>query len=181
MIRELIDRSSVDVQERLEELLERVGWHLVAGEPAPSTLRLDAPVEGLPEVARKAVAKSIRRFRDRDFDGAITSIVGLVDTLTEAIYDDHNLAGHKRASYQQRAITAYKQLETSFRARLCGMPPLEADLAWAGRHRAVNGAADLLGTFRRNFADAHGASSADPVLVQDALESALFLVNCLRD
>ena len=181
LIHELLERSTTETRERLEELLERVGWHVVAGEPAPLTLRLDASVEVPPEVVTKAIAKSIRRFRDRDFDGAITSIVGVIDTLTEDIYDRAGLAGHKKTSYQQRAITAHKQLESAFRGRLVGMSLPEAELTWAGRQRSVNGAADVLGAYRRNFADAHGSGSANPKLVQDALESALFLVNCLTD
>ena len=179
VITELVDRLDDEHTERLEVLLERVGWHLVAGEPAPLSLRLDTPVESLPEIAVKAISKATRRFRDGDFDGAMTSIAGTIDSLTEEIYNSAGITNHKSSSYQQRAIKAHRELESNFRARLAGMSTNEADLVWKGRERAVNGAADVLGAFRRNYSDAHGAGSADPRLVQDALQAATFLITCL--
>jgi hypothetical protein len=176
MVSELLRRSSAENRERLEELLERVGWHLVAGEPVPLDLRLDLPLDTMADPVRDAVVKAIRRYRDRDFDGAMTSIVGIIDTITESIYSANGLPGHATSSYQQRAITARRTLEPRFRASLAGMDASEADLAWKGQQRAVNGSADVLGAFRRNYSDVHGASSADPGLVQTALHSALFLV-----
>lgn len=180
LIAELVARTEDDGIERLEELLERAGWHLVGGEPAPLTLNAPPPVAPLPPAVREAIGKSARRYRDGDFDGAITSIVGVVDIMTEEIYTASGLPDHKRVSYHQRAVTAHKQLESAFRTRLSGMPPKEQDLSWEGQKRAVNGAAELLAAFRRNYSDAHGASTADPRLVQDALQAALFLAACLQ-
>lgn len=179
MIAELLRRSAETTRERLEALLERVGWRLVAGEPAPIDLRLDFAAEALPAPVRAGVAKAIRRYRDGDFDGAMTSVVGVIDTLTETIYSDHNIPGHKRAPYHERAVTAHKALESQFRSGLQGMGALEADVAWKGQQRAVNGAADLLGAFRRCYSDAHGVGSADAALVQLAMQAALFLVYSL--
>jgi hypothetical protein len=181
MVAELLRRSSDQTRDRLEELLERVGWHLVAGEPVPLDLRLDVPLDSLPDSTRTSVGKAIRRFRDRDFDGAMTSVVGTIDTITEEIYIENGLLDHKRASYQQRAIIAHRTREAAFRARLRDMDATEADLAWKGHHRAVNGAADVLGAFRRNYSDAHGSGAADPGLVQTALHAALFLIYSLTE
>lgn len=179
MVTELLRRSSN--RERLEELLERVGWHLVGDEPVPLDLRLDLPPDTLPDPVREAFVKAVRRYRDGDFDGAMTSVVGVIDTITETIYDENGLPNHKQASYQQRAVTAHKTLESRFRTSLVGMSPAEADRSWSGQHRAVNGAADVLGAFRRNYSDAHGAGSGDPGLVQMALHSALFVVYSLTN
>lgn len=181
LIAELVARSGDDGIERLEELLERAGWHLVGGEPAPLTLNAPPPVVPLPKAVQEAIGKSVRRFRDGDFDGAMTSIVGLVDTMTGDIYTASGLPDHKRTSYHQRAVTAHKELETAFRSQLGSMSTAEQDLSWEGQKRAVNGTAELLAAFRRNYSDAHGASAADPKLVQDALQAALFLVACLQD
>jgi hypothetical protein len=179
MVAELLRRSSETTRERLEELLERVGWRVVTGEPVPLDLRVDFAPEALPEAVRVGVAKAIRRYRDGDFDGAMTFVVGVIDTLTETIYTDHSIPGHKQASYQQRAVTAHKALEAQFRARLLGMGAGETDLAWKGQHRAVNGAADLLSAFRRTYSDAHGVALADAGLVQIAMQAALFLIYSL--
>lgn len=179
MISELLHRMSSDRLDRFEELLEGVGWHLIAGEPVPLNLQLDVPIETLPEVARAAIAKSVRRYRDRDFDGSITAIVGVIDIITERIYKTAGLGDHRKVPYHQRVIAAHKELESVFRARLVGMSPTEADLTWRGQERVVNGAADVLGAFRRNFSDAHGTGTASPELVQTALQSALYLINCL--
>jgi hypothetical protein len=143
MVSELIRRSSDESRGRLEELLERVGWHLVADEPVPTGLRLDVPLETLPDPVRDAVVKAVRRYRDRDFDGAMTSVVGIIDTLTEAIYTANGLPDHKKSSYQQRAIAAHKTLEAAFRARLRVEGP--ASSGQRCRRRAWRLPSELLG------------------------------------
>jgi hypothetical protein len=181
VVAELVARSGPEEVARLEELLERVGWHLVGDEPAPLTLSVPPIAAPLPRAVREAIGKSVRRYRDGDFDGAMTSIVGVVDTLTEDIYTAAGLPDHKKVPFHTRAVTAHKELEAAFRSRLGSMSVAEADRSWEGQKRAVNGAAELLAAFRRNYSDAHGASTADPRLVQDALQAALFLVPCLQD
>ena len=57
----------------------------------------------------------------------------------------------------------------------------EAERTWKGEERAVNGAAGVLGAFRRNYADVHGVKNADPELVKAASNSAVFLINSLLD
>ena len=105
VVAELVSRSNDAGKERLDELLERAGWHLVGGEPAPLTLSAPPAAAPLPQTVQRAFGKAVRRFRDGDFDGAMTSIVGVVDTLTEDIYIASGLSDHKRASYHQRAVT----------------------------------------------------------------------------
>ena len=56
----------------------------------------------LPEAIRAGLEKALRRYRDGDMDGAITSICGVVDQLTGTIYARRGLGDHKKAKYQER-------------------------------------------------------------------------------
>lgn len=181
MVGELARRCSGDVRNRLDELLERFGWQLADNEPVPLDLRLDVDPAALPPNLRDALMKAVRRYRDGDLDGSMTSIVGLVDMITEEIYTAEALPGHYNDSYHKRAITAHKTREAAFRSRLGAMDPAEADRTWDGQKRAVNGAADVLAAFRRNYSDAHGPSTANSKLVQAAVHSALLVIYSLLD
>jgi hypothetical protein len=181
MVGELMRRCPPDIRQRMEELLERVGWQLVADDPVPLDLRLDVDPAALPPGLRDALMKGVRRYRDGDLDGAMTSIVGLVDMATEAIYVSEGLIGHYSDSYLTRAVKAHKTREAAFRTSLDAMEPGEATRTWEAQKRAVNGAADVLAAFRRNYSDAHGPSTANAHLVQAAVHSALLVVYSLLE
>lgn len=179
MLAELVQRSGSTVRGRLEDLLERRGWHLVEGQPVPMDFRLDLPPESLSERGRAAIAKAAQRYRDGDFDGAMTTVIGIVDEITGEISASAGIAGYQNASFHNRTMAAHAALESRFRAELQGMSEAEANRAWEGQRRAVNGAAEVLGAYRRAYADAHGPKPADGRVVRRALQSALFVVECL--
>ena len=175
MITELLKRRP-QLAERLEELLERRGWTLFEHEAVPLQLRLDAVPDTLAEPVQAGLTKALRRYRDGDLDGAITAIAGLIDTLTEEIYEAEGLDNHKRTSFQERTILAHRTRQAAFEAALIAMDADERRRTWQAQDRAVNGAADVLGAYRRNYADAHGAKPADDRIVQAALHAAVFLI-----
>jgi hypothetical protein len=178
LISDLLRRSVRD-HDRFVELLERAGWTLLGGEPVPLDLRLDALPTSLPEGLQDGLAKAARRYRDGDLDGAMTTIVGLVDTTTEDIWAAEGLGDHKKASYHQRVVAAYGTREGWFMGSLGGMDASEAARTWDAQRRGVNGASDVLAAYRRNYADVHGPKAADPLLVQSALHAAAYVIYSL--
>ena len=60
-----------------------------------------------------------------------------------------------------------------------GFAEEEAQRVWHNLRGAVNQAAYVLGAFRREISDVHGASSAAPAVVQRALDAAAFIVRSL--
>jgi hypothetical protein len=136
MITEILRRRS-ELAERLEELLARRGWTLLDDEPIPIHLRLDVDPQTLPDVAQEGLAKALRRYRDGDLDGAVTSIAGVIDTLTGEIYEKEGLKDHKRTSYQQRTIAAHRTRQAVFEAALGEMEVDERERLWKAQDRAV--------------------------------------------
>jgi hypothetical protein len=180
LISDLLRRTGAD-DERLVELLERAGWTLIGKEPVPLRLRLDAFPTPLPGSVEDGLAKAARRYRDGDLDGAMTTIVGLVDETTENIWAAHDLGDHKLASYHERVVKAHTTHEAAFRASLTGMDDGEAGRTWDAQKRAVNGAGEVLAAYRRNYADVHGAKPSDAELVEAALHAAALVIFSLSD
>ncbi len=142
--------------------------------------RLTGPRD-LADFARDGLAKCIRRYRDGDFDGAITSVCGVIDQLTESVYDTSSLGDHKKNSYQQRAVRSFFALEDEFRRPFdqTEINTDETNRIWENHRGAVNQSAYVLGAFRREYADVHGVKDAPPELVQRALDCAVFLVRTI--
>lgn len=179
-ISEMLDRDD-SWRGKLEELLSRFGWGLAGTEPHPLHLQVNVEVVRLPDAIQKGLEKGLRRYRDGDFDGAITAICGVVDQLTETLYRDHELGDHRTASYHERISKSYGALQPQFLASLTsgGVPPDRAQLVWHNQSKSVGQAGFVLGSFRQWFADVHGVNDAPRVFVQRALDSAVYIIRCL--
>lgn len=176
-IEEIIHRKE-QVIDDLEIVLNRVGWGVSESGVFPLRLQIDLETRDLADFARDGLAKCIRRYRDGDFDGAITSICGVIDQLTETVYDSHSLAYHKSDSYQQRVVRSFSALEVEFRRPFDGtdISADETNRIWQNHRGAMTQSAYVLGAFRREFADVHGVKDAPAALVQRALDCAVFVV-----
>lgn len=174
-------RRAPDSRQRVEEVLARVGWGLTGADVQPLTLQIDLEATQLPEAAQEAIRNCIRRYRDGDVSGAMTAVCGLVDGITEQVYREHNLGNHRDASYQERISRAVTALEGAFRDPLRGtsLAADEIDRLWQNFRQACNQAGYVLGSFRREFSDAHGPAPAPPSLIQRALDCAVFIVRGL--
>lgn len=178
MVKEITSRFP-DQSEHLGELLERIGWHLVEGEPLPLDLRVHPPLRLMPDHAQTDFQKAIRRYRDGDFTGAITAAAGMVDMITKQLYTDNGIPNFKKTSFHNRVIAAHKTLKPQFEETLKEVDPAVVQAVWSAQMRAVNGAADMVGRYRNEYGDPHGSGRDQPALVPVALNSALFLVNIL--
>jgi len=169
------------VRDQLSGLLERVGWGITDGEPHPLELQVDVEIAALPDEERKLVSKSLARYRQGDFDGAVTAICSVVDSLTERIYQQERLQNHRTDSYQQRVNRAFCSQKQVIVQSLTdgGFSYDESQKTWQNLQGAINQAAYVLGAFRREISDVHGASKASHHVVQRALDAAVFIVRSL--
>lgn len=169
-----------NAHEELETVMSRVGWGVSADGPYPLTLQIDLETADISGETRAGVAKCLARYRDGDFDGAITAICGVVDHLTAQVYNQQGLGDHRSDSYQQRVKRAFGALEGAYRDPLAQKLSVgEAGRLWQNHLSAVNQAGYVLGTFRREYSNAHGVQSAPPQVVQRAIDCAVFIVRSI--
>jgi len=121
----------------------------------------------------------LQRYRDGDYDGAVTAICGVVDGLTEQLYMQYGLGDHRRVPYHERVSRAFGAMAPEYLASLPGLDQETSSQVWRDHRRAVNHAANVLGEFRRQFSDAHGAQRVAPILVQRSIHCAAFIVASL--
>lgn len=100
--------------ENLRTTLGRVGWGVTDNNGVyPLRLQIELETFTLDDRIQEGIAKTLRRYRDGDFDGAVTTICGLVDCITEKVYLQKTLGNHRFDSYQQRVSKTIKALEKS--------------------------------------------------------------------
>lgn len=171
--------------DQMEAILGGVGWGISNGEIHPLAIQIDLDTVPLPEMAREGIQNCLRRYRDGDMSGAVGAICGVVDSLTEEVYQSFpELGDHKAASYQERVNRAIGMNEASFRLSLDGsiLSTDEIDRLWNNFRQACNQAAYVLASFRRNFSDVHGVKDAPVQLVRRAIDCAVFITRgVLRD
>ena len=100
-------RARPDIASDLEQVLNRVGWGISGVEPFPLELQIDIDTSELSESAQQALSTCVRRYRDGDIAGAMTSICGMVDDLTERIYQSIPTWNHRDDSYQERVSKSF--------------------------------------------------------------------------
>jgi hypothetical protein len=181
-IEEMTARNS-EAKEELEKALKRVGWGISGSSAYPLQLQVSVETADLSEESMTGISTALSRYREGDFDGAITAICGAVDSQTETIYAKNNLGDHKAASYQERISKSFSSMEGSFKAALQSPAPTQDDLKliWSNHQKAISCAGYVLGAFRRDYSDVHGAKDAPKQLVQSALDCAVFIIRSLQN
>ncbi len=166
------------IRESLETVLARVGYGLHLKSVFPLNLQLDIEAATLPKRVSSVIAEALRRYRDGRFSGAITSICGAVDQLTEQIFIDKSLGNHKDATYQERISKSFVALEPMYLSQLQhgGIDANEAKLIWENHKKSISQAAYVIGAFRRQYSDAHGLQNAPTAFVQKTLDCAVFIL-----
>lgn len=181
LLRELATKNK-ELKDKIEELLDRFGWGLSNYEPYPLELKIDIEMVELPEKVQDGINKSLRRFRDGDPTGAMSSICGTLDSFTEEIFIENNLEDHKDKSYQERISLSVANFEEKFKRSLeiIGIDSGEIRRLWDNYKKSISQAAYVLGSFRRGFSDVHGEQiKPNNDLLQIAIDCAVYILRCL--
>ena len=170
--------SESQVLEKLEEVLARVGLGLSGRRVFSLSLQLDIEAASLPKAVSIVIAEALRRYRDGRFAGAVTSVCGAVDQITERVFLAKNLGDHKSLAFQEKVSKSFISVEAEYCAPLqqSGVPLNEIKLIWENHKKSVSQAAYVLGAFRRNYSDAHGQQNAPREFVQRSLDCAVFIL-----
>lgn len=166
------------ILENLEAVLARVGYGINGSTVFPLTLQLDIEATSLPKEVSDAISEALRRYRDGRFSGAVTSVCGAVDQITEQVYSNKVLGDHKAASFQERISKSFAASEAEYcnPLQLSGLPENEVRQIWENHKKSVSQSAYVLGAFRRLYSDAHGQQIAPREFVQKSLDCAVFIL-----
>jgi hypothetical protein len=132
----------------------------------------------LPSYVEKGLDKVFERQKNNDFDGAITAICGIFDTLTEKFYQKLALGDHKNTDYQQRINKSFQTFKDSYILHLkkSGLDEQNAAIWWNNYCKSINSAAFILASMRREFSDVHGIECIEQELVQVAMNCATYIL-----
>lgn len=165
--------------EDLQTSLGRVGWGVSLNGVYPLRLQIELETFRSDDRIREGIQKTLHRYRDGDFDGAVTAVCGLVDSITEKAYDIKILGNHRDASYQERVAKSFRALETEFKTPLSSIDEDSKNKMWNNHCGSINQAAFVLGMFRSKYSDVHGVQDAAPQLVQRAIDCAVFIIRSI--
>jgi hypothetical protein len=167
------------ISDEIDTTIARFDWRIQDGIPVPSAPHVDVDNIDLSEEIQASLATCIRRVRDNDFSGAITSICGAVDLVTSTVYEQKGLGNHRDDSYQQRVNRSFSSYEEEFLAGFNEISSFNEDEAmriWSNYRSSINQSAYVLGAFRRTISDAHGIADCPRCFVQKALDCGTFIL-----
>ena len=179
-IKEMI-QVKPELTEIINERIQRFGWYLENGELCSTELRIDEGTTDFKQEIQSSLSNCFRRYRDRDYSGAITCICGAIDSLTEEVYGLKGLGNHRNDSYQKRVNKAFSSFKDEFNSEFNNIETIddtELKQLWDNYKNSVNQAAYVLGLFRRKISDAHGANDCPRGFVQKALDCGTFILRC---
>jgi hypothetical protein len=180
-VQEMLRRNN-RIESSINEVIHRFGWQIKNGTLCTSDLHLDETREDYKQEIQDAISICTQRYRDGDYAGAITSICGAVDLMAEHVYDIKHIGNMHSDTYQQRVNRAFASFEQEYKDEFKGIESIDgAELTriWNNHRSAVNQAAFVLGSFRRNISDAHGPNECPRQFVQKALDCGTFILRSI--
>jgi len=169
--------SKPDYKKDVESIIQTTGWGISeSNEPYPLRLQIRL-LNSESEIVTTGINMSMKRYRDGDYSGAITSICGIIDKLTEAIYAEQELQNHKSDPFQTRVSNSILQYESDYKNFLNANGISDSDekiKVWNNYKKSISNSAYVLGAFRREFSDVHGNIRSDlsANIVMNALDTA---------
>ena len=170
-----------DLGDNVLECAQRFGWTVLDGQLRPSEFQVEEASDDFGEEVRQSLRTAYERYGQNDYPGAMTAVCSALDTLTLCIYKERDLGDAHEASYQERACRSFQAFEEAYRTRLVEAQIDEQKVTriWKNYKGAVNQAAYVLGSFRRNVSDAHGPSQCPPALVRYAIDCGTFIIRSI--
>ncbi len=180
-ISEMVTRNP-NLEEDIGNYLQRIGWGIAAGEIYPLELQIDLELGSFDEESKQKVGQAISRYRNGDLPGAVTSICGIIDRITQKIFDENGIADHAGASFVDKVVKSLATKEADFKTQIGVVITDEGERqrTWQSHKKSITYTANVLGAYRRNASDAYGQlTMTSPQLVQDAIDKSLYILRCL--
>ena len=179
-----ISKREPDLRERMNELLNRVGWALIGEKLIPLELFDPADLSNLPPAAHDDLAKAADRIWS-DPTGAISAACGAVDSVTAEIYEHHALGHPGEAGFQERVTKSLKAVGSldSLKDKLLAMgwTPEKANTFHKNLNGAINQAANVMQTLRSEMGDVHGSKPTLGILAFDSVRWAMIICSLLQE
>jgi hypothetical protein len=188
-----IIKAKPELEQRLTEALNRIGWTIVNGSVISIELLDPADLANIPETSQPDLLKAADRIKG-DPSGVLTSACGAIDRRTSEIFTVHGLGRPEDASFQERvnrALVACGALDRVERQLVAaGMEQEKARIARENLKGAISHAAYVMQSLRSDLSDAHGtrlttaAITSNPALatlVFDSLKWSMVICSLLRD
>lgn len=170
-----------DHSDKVVECIRGFGWTVIDGQLRPPDFQVEGAVVDSSEEVKQSLHTAYARYKQGDYPGAMTAVCSALDTLTLLVYEERGLGDAHKASYQERASRSFSAFEEAYRIRLveAQIDEQEVTRIWNNYKGAVNQAAYVLGSFRRNTSDAHGSSACTPELVRYAIDCGTFIIRSI--
>lgn len=170
-----------DYGDTVAERVQNFGWTVMDGQLQPSDFQVGEAFVDSDEEIRQSLKTAYERYSHSDYPGAMTAVCSALDKLTLHIYEEYCLGNAHQASYQERVGRSFQALEDAYKTRLAEaqIDEQEVKLIWKNYKGAVNQAAYVLGSFRRNASDVHGLSQCSPGLIRYAIDCGTFIIRSI--
>ena len=102
-----------EYRERINEVLNNIGWALVADNLVSIEILDPSDLINLPQATHRDLSKAAERLTS-DMSGAITNACGAVESVCAEVYKKYNLRELEKASFQEKvnkSLEAVKGLE----------------------------------------------------------------------
>ena len=180
LVATLLERKR-HMHDRIAECARRFGWTVDEGQLLPSDFQVEGTSVDFSTKVKELLRTAYNRYGQGDNSGAMTAVCSALDDVTTRMYASFNLGSPHKDSYQQRATRSFSSLEDAYRQRFAEAEIKDKELnqMWQNYRGAVNQAAFVLGSLRRNVSDVHGLSICPPSLVRHAIDCGMFIIRSI--
>lgn len=171
-------QSKPHLHGEIAKCIQQFGWHIEDGQLLPTDFQVEGASVDFSAEVRELLRTAYKRYGQEDYSGAMTAVCSALDQVTGCIYTKFRLGNRNDDSYQQRASRCFSALEKEYRAHYLAASIEESEInrLWQNYKGAINQAAYVLGSLRRNASDVHGFSNCPPPLVRHAIDCGTFII-----
>lgn len=185
LFQEMVDKFQLnqDFLDETKKYVGRFGWTINGNQLAPLELIIPIQMSAIPDEFQDRIDKLLERYRSGDLNGAITTLAGMIDDLTEMIWKEHenlNHQNHAQAGFDKKVTGAFDKLRDGLTLTLGESHPDTKEIV-SSMNGAVAQSAKALQKLRRSFSDTHGERQTGDYLVKQTLAITLFLFSTLHE
>ena len=173
-----------EYRERINEVLNNIGWALVADNLVSIEILDPSDLINLPQATHRDLSKAAERLTS-DMSGAITNACGAVESVCAEVYKKYNFGEVEKASFQEKvnkSLEAVKSLERlKDELLLLGWEEGKAEILCKNLKGAVSQAAYVMQSLRSGMGDVHGSKPVLNTLAFDSIKWSIIISSLLKD